>query len=67
MAVIDCDVVQMPHGEWEIEMNVTDWPARKLLFSQGERWMRVTAGAQRLSPPLLTWLKWDANLYIQQR
>lgn len=44
MAVIDCDVVQMPHGEWEIEMNVTDWPVRKLLFSQGVRWMRVTAG-----------------------
>lgn len=24
MVVIDSDVVQMPRGEWEIEMNVTD-------------------------------------------
>lgn len=24
MVVIDSDVVQMPHGEWEMEMNVTD-------------------------------------------
>lgn len=24
MVVIDSDVIQMPHGEWEIEMNVTD-------------------------------------------
>lgn len=24
MVVIDSDVVQMPCGEWEIEMNVTD-------------------------------------------
>lgn len=67
MVVIDCDVVQMPHSEWEIEMNVTDWPAFKLLFSQGERWMHVTAGVQQLSPPLLTWLKCDADLQVQHR
>lgn len=24
MVIIDSDVVQMPRGEWEIEMNVTD-------------------------------------------
>ncbi len=24
MVVIDSDVVQMPRGEWEIEMDVTD-------------------------------------------
>lgn len=24
VAVIDSDAVQMPRGEWEIEMNVTD-------------------------------------------
>lgn len=45
MAVIDCDVVQKPHGEWEIEMNVTDCPVCKLLFSQGARRMCATAGA----------------------
>lgn len=67
MAVIDCDVVQMPHGEWEIEMNVTDWPVRKLLFSQGERWMRITAGVRQLSLLLLAWLKSDADHYIQHR
>lgn len=44
MAVIDCDAVQMPHGEWEIEMNVTDCPVYKLLFSRGTRWMCVTVG-----------------------
>lgn len=67
MAVIDCDVVQMPHGEWEMEMNVTDWPACKLLFSQGERWMRTTAGARQLSLPLLTWLDSGTDLHVQHK
>lgn len=67
MSVIDSDVVQMPHGEWEIEKNVTDWPALKLLFTQGERWMHVTAGVEQLSPPLLMWLKSDTDLHVQHR
>lgn len=45
MLVIDCDVVQKPRGEWEIEMNVTDHTelvlyikrSSELLLSQGER------------------------------
>lgn len=40
MVVIDCDVVQMPRGEWEIETNVTYCPLYKRpleqLFSQRE-------------------------------
>lgn len=67
MVVIDCDVVQMPHGGWEIEMNVTDWPAPKLLFSHGERWTHVTAGVRQLSPPLLTWLKSGTDFHVQHR
>lgn len=67
MAVIDCDVVQKPHGEWEIEMNVTDCPVCKLLFSQGERRMCATAGVWQMSPRLLTCLNLtpEADLHIQ--
>lgn len=40
MVVIDCDVVQMPRGEWETETNVTYCPLYKRpleqLFSQRE-------------------------------
>lgn len=43
MVVIDSDVVQMPRGEWEIEMNVTHRTELvpyingllELLFAQG--------------------------------
>lgn len=41
MVVIDSDVVQMPHGEWEIEMNVTD-RTELILYINGFRTVVLT-------------------------